>query len=127
MNILLIEDNEQNRYLATFLLEKQGHTVTHAADGPSGLVLASRTRYDRIVLDIQLPGMDGLTVALALRADPNQSGIPLIAVTSYAMSGDRERFLSAGFDVYLEKPINPLTFVDEVISCNSNNSPKVRP
>ena len=114
MKILLIEDNEQNRYLATFLLEQRGHNVTHAPDGPAGLALAAREKFDLVLLDIQLPGMDGHAVARALRADPAQAAVPLVAVTSYAMAGDREEILAAGCEGYLEKPINPATFVADV-------------
>jgi two-component system, cell cycle response regulator DivK len=96
--ILLIEDNEQNRYLATFLLEKHGFTVTHAPDGPTGLDLACRERFDLILLDIQLPRMDGHAVARALRSNPALAAVPIVAVTSYAMAGDREKILAAGCD-----------------------------
>ena len=113
--ILLIEDNEQNRYLATFLLEKSGYTVIHAPNGPAGIDLALRESFDLILLDIQLPGMDGYAVARALRDIPALAAAPIIAVTSYAMAGDREKALSAGCNHYLEKPINPETFVAEVI------------
>jgi two-component system, cell cycle response regulator DivK len=112
--ILLIEDNEQNRYLATFLLEEQGFAVIHAADGPTGLDLASRERPDLILLDIQLPLMDGHAVARALRANPALADVPIVAVTSYAMAGDREQAISAGCDGYLEKPIDPDTFVPDI-------------
>ncbi len=112
--ILLIEDNEQNRYLATFLLEEQGFAVIHAADGPTGLDLASRERPDLILLDIQLPLMDGHAVARALRANPALADVPIVAVTSYAMAGDREKAIAAGCDGYLEKPIDPDTFVPDI-------------
>jgi two-component system cell cycle response regulator DivK len=113
--ILLIEDNEQNRYLATFLLEKSGHTVVHAPNGPSGLELAVQGRFDLILLDIQIPGMDGYVVARALREIQALAAVPIIAVTSYAMAGDREKALAAGCTHYIEKPINPETFVTEVV------------
>lgn len=115
--ILLIEDNDQNRYLATFLLERHGYSVTHAPDGPSGLDLATRERFDLILLDIQLPGMDGHAVARALTGNPAAANIPIIAVTSYAMAGDREKALAAGCTGYLEKPINPETFVADIARC----------
>ena len=114
--ILLIEDNEQNRYLATFLLEGRGHSVVAAVDGPSGIELAAKQPFDLVLLDIQLPMMDGYQVARALRDNPATRSIPIVAVTSYAMMGDREKALSAGCDGYLEKPINPETFVSEVES-----------
>jgi two-component system, cell cycle response regulator DivK len=112
--ILLIEDNEQNRYLVTFLLQARGWEVAHAADGPAGLALAGEIAPALILLDIQLPGMDGYAVARALRANPKLAAIPVVAVTSYAMPGDRERCIEAGCTGYLEKPIDPQTFVAEV-------------
>ncbi|MGA2853058.1 MAG: response regulator [Verrucomicrobiota bacterium] len=112
--VLLIEDNEQNRYLATFLLEKHGYTVESASDGPAGIELAKTVKPALILLDIQLPVMDGYTVAGELRKNPGLKNIPIIAVTSYAMVGDREKSLAAGCNGYLEKPINPDTFVTEI-------------
>jgi two-component system, cell cycle response regulator DivK len=113
-NILLIEDNEQNRYLATFLLEKHGYTVYSAPDGPLGIELAGRIQPNLILLDIQLPTMDGYEVARALRKNPALLSIPIVAVTSYAMTGDREKTIDAGCNGYIEKPINPDTFVMEI-------------
>jgi CheY-like chemotaxis protein len=112
--ILLIEDNPQNRYLAKFLLEQRGHKVIEAETGPQGLAMASEAHPDLVLLDIQLPGMDGHAVARALKADPAVKSIPIVAVTSYAMAGDREKCLAAGAEGYIEKPINPETFVAEV-------------
>jgi CheY-like chemotaxis protein len=112
--ILLIEDNPRNRYLVTFLLQHRGYDVIEAGTGPEGLALAVEARPALILLDIQLPGMDGYAVARALRGDPRVAGIPVIAVTSYAMAGDRERCMDAGARGYIEKPINPDTFVDEM-------------
>jgi len=112
--ILLIEDNEQNRYLATFLLEKAGYAVIPASDGQLGIQLAARVLPQLILLDIQLPTMDGYAVASALRSNPLLADIPIVAVTSYAMVGDREKALAAGCNGYLEKPIDPDTFVAEV-------------
>jgi CheY-like chemotaxis protein len=112
--ILLIEDNFQNRYLVQFLLEQRGHQVILAETGPLGLKLAASERPDLILLDIQLPVMDGHAVARALKTDPALQSIPIIAVTSYAMAGDRERCLEAGAEGYIEKPINPDSFAAEV-------------
>ena len=112
--ILLIEDHEQNRYLATFLLEKHGYAVVSASDGRAGIELARTAQPGLILLDIQLPLMDGYTVARELRSEPALRNIPIIAVTSYAMVGDREKSLAAGCNGYLEKPINPDTFVTEI-------------
>jgi len=112
--ILLIEDNEQNRYMETFLLEKHGYEVVPAVDGPTGIELAAKVQPCLILLDIQLPQMDGYAVARALRRNPALSGIPIVAVTSYTMMGDREKALEAGCNGYLEKPINPETFVADI-------------
>jgi CheY-like chemotaxis protein len=112
--ILLIEDNAQNRYLARFLLDARGWQVIEAEDGPSGLLLADRAEPAIILLDIQLPGMDGYAVARGLRETPRLAHVPIIAVTSYAMPGDREQCLAAGCTGYIEKPIDPERFADDV-------------
>jgi CheY-like chemotaxis protein len=112
--VLLIEDNAQNRYLVTFLLERNGYRVTPTMDGPEGIRKALELLPDLILLDIQLPAMDGYAVARALRAIPALQQTPIVAVTSYAMVGDREKSLEAGCNGYIEKPINPDTFVDEI-------------
>jgi two-component system cell cycle response regulator DivK len=113
-SVLLIEDNEQNRYLVTFLLEKSGYTVVAAADGPSGIEAARAFVPTVILLDIQLPRMDGYAVARALRLNESLRDTPIVAVTSYAMPGDREKALEAGCTGYIEKPINVETFVAEM-------------
>ncbi len=123
-NVLVVEDNEQNLYLVRFLLEGAGWTVVAAADGPRALEEARSGRFDLVLLDIQLPGMDGHAVARELRRIPALDGVPIVAVTSYAMLGDRERCLEAGCTGYVEKPINPDTFLDEVVSYVR---PEVRP
>ena len=121
--VLLIEDNEQNRYLTTYLLECHGWTVVCAENGTLGIDKAGTLLPDLILLDIQLPGMDGYAVARQLRAMAALAGTPIVAVTSYAMAGDRERTLEAGCTGYIEKPINPDTFVDEIeMFCRLNTS-----
>ncbi len=112
--ILVIEDNEQNLYLMRFLLEKHGFTVIEARDGAEGIRAAIAEPPAGILLDIQLPAMDGYAVAAELRRHPRLAATPIIAVTSYAMVGDRERALEAGATGYLEKPVDPNTFVDRV-------------
>ena len=112
--ILIIEDNEQNLYLETFILQRNGHEIIQARNRETGIALAAQSLPDLILLDIQLPGMDGYTVAENLRKNPILANIPIIAVTSYAMMGDRERILAAGCTSYIEKPINPETFHVEV-------------
>lgn len=112
--VLLIEDNDQNRYLTTFLLEKSGYRVITAIDGLSGIEMAKEVLPGLILLDIQLPRLDGYQVARLLRQDGRLRNVPIIAVTSYAMPGDREAALAAGCDGYIEKPIDPDTFVSEI-------------
>jgi CheY-like chemotaxis protein len=112
--VLVIEDNEQNLYLVRFLLELSGYEVVPAHDGPRGIEEARRVEPALILLDIQLPGMDGYAVASELRKIPALESTPIIAVTSYAMVGDRERCLAAGCTGYIEKPINPETFLEQV-------------
>ncbi|RJQ53472.1 MAG: response regulator [Desulfobacteraceae bacterium] len=112
--ILVIEDNPQNLYLITFILEKHGYEVIQAKNGREGIELAERDDPTLILLDIQLPVMNGYEVAKALKENRSTSEIPVVAVTSYAMVGDRERVLSAGCTGYIEKPINPDTFVSEI-------------
>lgn len=112
--VLVIEDNEQNLYLVRFLLEKHGFVVHEARDGREGVALANELHPDLILLDIQLPMLDGYAVAAELRKDATLQNTPIIAVTSYAMVGDREKALASGATDYIEKPINPATFVDQV-------------
>ena len=112
--MLVIEDNERNRYLVTFLLERKGYTVVSATDGRQALDLVQTITPALILLDIKLPVMDGYAVARALRAQPKLIAIPIVAVTSYAMSGDREKALAAGCNGYIEKPIDPVSFVSEI-------------
>lgn len=112
--ILYIEDNAQNLYLVTFILEKNGYEVHSAVDGREGISSATALRPDLILLDIQLPLMDGYAVARQLRANPDLTRIPIVAVTSYAMAGDRDKALAAGCNGYIEKPINPDTFMQQV-------------
>ncbi len=108
--ILYIEDNEQNYYLVSVILAARGYEVLRASDGPEGIDLALRERPRLILLDIQLPGMDGYAVARAIKARDELRRAPIVAVTSYAMLGDREKALEAGCDDYVEKPIDPMAF-----------------
>lgn len=112
--VLIIEDNEQNIYLATFLLEKHDMDVVQARDGKEGLALAASEVPDLILLDIQLPVMDGYEVARRLKQDDKTTKIPIVAVTSYAMVGDRENIMAAGCEGYIEKPVDPDNFVDQI-------------
>lgn len=112
--ILYIEDNEQNLYLITYLLGAMGYRVIQARNGEEGIVLAEREIPDLVLLDIQLPGMDGYEIARRLRSLPQGHRIPIVAVTSYAMVGDKEKALAAGCDGYIEKPIDPGTFLTQM-------------
>ena len=112
--VLVIEDNEQNLYLVRFMLEKHGFTIFEARDGRQGIRLASELHPDLILLDIQLPMLDGYAVAAELRKDPALRDTPIVAVTSFAMVGDREKVMAAGAIDYIEKPIDPITFVDQI-------------
>jgi two-component system cell cycle response regulator DivK len=112
--VLIIEDNEQNLYLVTFLLESKGYEVIPARDGYSAIDLIKSVNPDVILLDIQLPGMDGFEVLRVIRDLPQFAQIPVIAVTSHAMAGDRYRMLNAGCTDYIEKPIDPDSFVDQI-------------
>ena len=121
--VLVIEDNEQNIYMITYLLEHAGLEVVQARDGAAGVTLAREQRPDLIILDIQLPELDGYEVAARLRAEKSLAGVPIVAVTSFAMAGDRERILAAGCTGYLEKPIDPDTFVQS-ITCHLTTEPR---
>ena len=112
--ILVIEDNEQNLYLMTFILENNGYEVVQARDGREGIESAGRIKPALILLDIQLPDIDGYDVARELKSNPAFADVPIVAVTSYAMAGDREKCLDAGCVGYITKPINPETFVAEM-------------
>jgi len=112
--ILVVEDNETNMYLIRFMLEKNGYEVIEAGDGAVGVELAVKEKPDLIIMDIQLPGIDGLEATKRIRASEADGDIPIIALTSFAMAGDRERALAAGCTGYIEKPINPETFMAEI-------------
>ena len=112
--ILLAEDNAANRYLATFLLERAGFTVVHAHNGAEALRLALAEMPDLILMDILMPEMDGYEAARRILAEPVLAGTPIVAVTSYAMTHDREKALQLGFAGYIEKPIHTPTFVSEI-------------
>ena len=112
--ILVIEDNETNMYLVGFILRKNKYEVIEARSGEEGVGLAIKEKPDLILMDIQLPGIDGLEATRRIRKSKVDGEVPIIALTSYAMTGDREKALKAGCTGYIEKPINPDTFMGEV-------------
>jgi two-component system cell cycle response regulator len=112
--ILVIEDNPANLELMSYLLTAFGHEVLTACDGEAGLEATRRESPDLIICDIQIPNTDGLSVARQLKRHPSLGKIPLVAVTAFAMVGDRDKALSAGFDGYIPKPIVPDKFVKQV-------------
>ena|ERR1019366_1301761 len=109
--VLVIEDNGANMALATFLLQSGGHTVLSATDAEAGLTLARDEHPDLILMDIQLPGMDGLQATALLKQDEATKAIPVIALTALAMKGDEERIRAAGCDGYIAKPMRYREFL----------------
>lgn len=112
--ILVIEDNAANMKLALFLLDKAGHEVLQATDAEEGIRLARERRPQLILMDVQLPGMDGLAAARLLKRDPATRDIKVVALTAFAMTGDRERIVAAGCDGYIAKPIRYQEFLKVV-------------
>lgn len=109
--ILIVEDNETNMTLATFLLKSVGHVVFGAADAESGIAMAHEQHPNLILMDVQLPGMDGLQATLLLKKDEATRDIPVIALTALAMKGDEERIRAAGCDDYIAKPMRYQAFL----------------
>ena len=109
--VLIIEDNATNMTLAVFLLQSAGHTVLSATDAEAGLTLARAEQPGLILMDIQLPGMDGLQATALLKRDEATRAIPVIALTALAMKGDEERIRAAGCDGYIAKPMNYQEFL----------------
>ena len=112
--ILVVEDNLANLELMVYLLHAFGHITVAVGDGEQALQMTDQVMPELIICDIQLPKLDGYEVVRRLKADPRTRLIPIIAVTALAMVGDRDRIISAGFDGYLAKPIDPETFVQQV-------------
>ena len=112
--ILIIEDNEKNLKFIRSLLNSQGYETIEARDGKEGVRLAKEQKPDLVLMDIQMPVMDGVIATKILNEDPETKDIPVIALTSYAMKGDRERFLSEGFVEYIAKPIKVDEFLEVV-------------
>jgi len=112
--ILIVEDNPANMTLAVFLLESAGHSVIKSTDAEAGLTLARKEQPDLILMDIQLPGMDGLQATLLLKKDEATRNIPVIALTALVMKGDEERILAVGCDGYIAKPMRYREFLATV-------------
>lgn len=114
--ILVVEDNEANMYLISFILKNNGYEVIEAGTGEEGVELAIKEKPDMVLMDIQLPGIDGLEATKRIRKRESEADeeIPIVALTSYAMTGDREKALAAGCTGYIEKPLKPETFMDEL-------------
>lgn len=126
MKILVIDDHPANLKLAGDVLEWQGHEVARAVDANDALASISMLRPDVILMDIELPGMDGLQLTRQLKGDSTTGSIPIIALTAYAMKGDEEKALSAGCDGYLTKPINTRTLgrqIAEIVASASLSNP----
>lgn len=105
-NVMVVEDNEKNRKLMRVVLKSKGYAVIEAATGEEALNLLKNQKPDIILMDIQLPGIDGLTLIKQIKADAMTKEIPIIAVTAYAMKGDEQKILETGCDAYVSKPIN---------------------
>ena len=112
--ILVVEDNEKNMKLFRDVLNATGFETLEAATGVEAVALAAEHVPDLVLMDIQLPDIDGVEALAQLRADARTASIPVLALTAQAMHGDRERFLAAGFDGYISKPVNILELVDAV-------------
>jgi len=112
--VLVVEDNESNRYMMKYILEAHGYQVIEAVNGVEGVNLAAAEKPDLILMDIQLPELDGYDATIQIKANDKINNIPIIAITSYAMVGDREKTLKAGCNGYIEKSINPETFLAEI-------------
>ena len=114
LRIVLAEDHEDNRNIYRTILEHYGYQVVIAMDGQSGLRLAREEQPDLILMDVSMPGMDGLEATRRLKADPATASIPVIAVTAHAMAEDRAKAEAAGCDGYLAKPVEPRRVLEEV-------------
>lgn len=114
--VLVIEDNPDNLKLISYALKRYHYEIVSADSGETGVDLALSDSFSFIIMDIDLPGIDGEEATKRIRADKKGRDVPIIAITSYAMAGDRERILSAGCNGYFEKPIDPLMIISEIHS-----------
>jgi two-component system cell cycle response regulator DivK len=113
-HIVVVDDDARNLRLASAVLEQAGHRVSGAQDGALGVALVQQHRPDLVLMDVQMPGMDGVTALKRLRAEPGTAALKVVALTALAMKGDAERLLAEGFDGYLEKPIRYKEFLRAV-------------
>ena len=112
--ILVVEDNEKNMKLFRDVLQAKGYDPLEATSGEQAVELAAENTPDLILMDVQLPGIDGVEALARIRADERTAAIPVVALTAQAMTGDRERFLESGFDGYISKPVDVLEFIQTV-------------
>lgn len=112
--MLIVEDNEMNFFVINGVLEHAGFETYHVSNGETAVEMAKEHRPDIILMDLQLPGMDGYEATRRIKADPETAGIPVVALTAHALEGDREKALAAGCDGYLTKPIDTRRFPDTV-------------
>lgn len=121
--LLIVEDNIVNLELMSYILTAAGYAVSAVTSGTAALAALRERGFDLVVCDVQMPGMDGVQLLGELRRNPELSGLPVIAVTAAAMVGDRERFLAAGFDGYIAKPIDPKAFAEQVAAFLTPQAP----
>jgi CheY-like chemotaxis protein len=112
--VLIVEDNPDNLRLMTYILQREGYEILSAEDGEQGVKTAVSTPLDLIIMDIMLPGIDGMESTRRIRASEAAGNPPIIAMTSYAMRGDREKIMAAGCNGYIEKPVDPLRVMTEI-------------
>jgi two-component system cell cycle response regulator DivK len=114
--VLVVEDNDMNMQLVEYLLEEGGYAIAKASSGEEALAMTSSNAipFDLILMDIHLPGMDGLSVVRAMKSSGVTRDVPILALTAHAMRGDRDRFLEAGCDGYISKPIDVKTFLSSI-------------
>lgn len=128
--ILVVEDNPDTMYLVCFMLNNHGYSVLQAWNGRESVEMAIRERPDLILMDIQLPDMDGLEATRQIRASPVDDSIPIAALTSYALANDRQQALAAGCSGYIEKPIDPDQFLNQIqhfLTPSSDETPHDHP
>lgn len=124
--VLVVDDNHMNLELVSFMLEAAQFEVAVATDAPSALAQMARVRPDLILMDIQMPGTDGLALTQQIKAQPDQADIVVVAFTAYAMKGDEARMRAAGCDGYISKPIEVGTFVQQVSACLAKGARSAR-